>query len=259
MRQKNTGNILPIYPIVADTSDEKYEQPIHHVVGGMMSFLPFQIILPTNTTYEFLIFHTSGLQIADITPLVTIQPFANTLGAYTFQPTVNILGLINCQRYQLVIRDVGGDDMYKSDWVLVKSLWDYRLFFTNGSDISNVFYQQAYTQIVYFDGYEDVPLTDITTKAELTLTGKEIITSSRQVEKRVIVGHNFLDSQLSALTRIEMHSTITLFEKNETMGVGISRIVIKHTQTPDDLHDVQFIFDSDIASQTGCGENTFVI
>lgn len=262
MRQINTGNILPFYATNDRKSSDIYSPTIEHVIGANFRLLPFQIVVPA-ADYVFQILNVSGAIVRTIQSTnIQTTLFQNTVNAaYTYAGNIDFSAyLSNCGIYQIAVKVQGASNYtYFSDFIFIKELWNYSLFFSNATDISNVFYQNGYTQCLRFDGFEDVPLTDIVTKLDITLSGKELITSSRQVEKRVIVGHGFLDSQLSSLQRIEQHGSITLFEGSEFSGLSIERITVKQSPTSDDLHDCTFTIDVDISSQTGCGENTFTI
>ena len=259
MRQVNTGNILPFYKYDALKSENFFNAPTSHFVGGDIRLLPFQLIVPYPAgLFDFDLYNEAGAFLSTLT-VTEAENTSATVKIFTFPANVN-QSVTNCSRYQIRAGDPSLPDYeYFSEWIYIKTNWAHEITFTNASDIGQVMYQTGYTQKVYFDGYEDTPKTDITTGVEIGLNGLEVITSARQTEKRVLVGNGFLDSQLTALQRIGLHKTITINDKENAETHTVTRLDFTHEPQGDGANTGTFEFIVDTATVEGCGVNTFVL
>jgi hypothetical protein len=260
MRDINKGNVLAFYKSLSHQSEVYYSTPTsqRHFVGGNLSLLPFQLISPSGAFLQFDVFSDTGVFLGTL-PVVTRSTNAFQ-DIYTYSAPANLAYVSDCNYYTVRVKElIFNTYVYFSEKIFVRSNWEFTVSFTNSSDIGNVMYQTGYTQKVYFTPYEDVPLTDITNELEINLSGQEIITSTRQTEKRQVVGVGFLDSQLTALKRIEQHGTIQIIETVPAQTTNVKRLTFEHEATEDKRNLGRFIFEVDVASQTGCGENSFIL
>ena len=262
MRNINVGGVLPFYTANSLKSEDFFTAPTKHFVGGDLRLIPFQLALSASVaTWEADLFNEAGTLVTALT-LTIVQTADATTDIITFPASSNlsVVGFSVCNRYQVRIKENGSLTYnYFSDWIYVKSTWTHQISFTNDADLGGVMYQNSYTQRVLFDGYEDTPETDINLTAEVGLDGLEKVTSSRQTEKRVLVGSGFLDSQLSALQRISMHKTITVQENVTAQLYNIKRLDFEHEPQPDAANLGTFKFIVDTATVDGCGVNTYIL
>lgn len=262
MREINVGGALPFYTATALKSEDFFNSPTRHFVGGDLRLLPFQLALSASVAvWEADLYNESGTLITNL-PLAIVQTTdaATDIITYSAASTLSVIGFSKCNFYQVRIKESGaGSYTYFSEWIYIRDNYTHQLSFTNTNDIGGIFYQNGYTQRVLFDGNEDTPETDIDLSVSIGLDGLEKITSSRQTEKRVLVSSGFLDSQLSALQRIAMHDSITLTENVNTQIYGIKRIEFTHEPQQDGANLGTFKFVTDTTISEGCGVNTYII
>lgn len=259
MREVNTGNVLPFYRSKTHQSDAFFDSSVPHTVGADFFLVPFQLIVPSGgISYSFEIYQcNNGAQVDIITPIVRSTSFFKI---YTYLANIDLSSSLEpCVEYEIRVKDPTTEILYYiSEKILVKANWKHKLTFTNNTDIGGVMYQTGYTQKVYFDGYEDTKKIDETIGVDIDLNGAENITSYREVTKRVIQGE-FIDSQLSAIRRGIKCNEIRFIERLPNLTTAIKRYSFDHTPSVTGMNTGIFEIEIDIASVTGCNENTYLL
>lgn len=263
MRQVNTGNILPFYKLEEYASISAFESVTTDAVGGDRKLLPFQLILPISEYMSeqdiFNVYDEAG---TFMTTLTTEVKYTTTHVFLTFNRPANNVVLDTCRLYNIKLFHnslAGSYVKYVSKWIYVKQNWDAYLFFDNQNvDMNGLMYQTGYRQYFFFDYDEDAPVTDYTKESVINLDGDELMTSSRQSERRKLVFF-CLDSQMSALQRIPQHNQVSLFENDtQELIADIKTLDFKFEQSFD-IQQTTMTYEISRSITNGCEGEQYVL